>query len=330
MEIGDGCGEFLNISYADDEKLYIPMDGLAYIQKYTGSGGVPPILNKLGSVSWSRQKNKIKESIREMAEDLLKLYASREVAVGTSYSTNPILMQEFSDSFGFEETEDQLKAIDETMEDLESSKTMDRLICGDVGYGKTSGMFSEGILKQFPNLVKEDEKRLNNISIRENFLTRIFVLAYLRESLQFKQIEKLIYFHSKNILLFLCYDEDLTVKLGLILKSSDDFKIIASKYKNIVYSILSSIPKKNSIIDTFNYIFTPICSKLSSSEQSHYFSLIDGFDNDLISQSEISTLLYSWALRYDLKSIIDQSLFNPFPKNLLLDLIESKKEYSIL
>ena len=200
----------------------------------------------------------------------------------------------------------------------------------DVGYGKTSGMFSEGILKQFPNLVKEDEKRLNNISIRENFLTRIFVLAYLRESLQFKQIEKLIYFHSKNILLFLCYDEDLTVKLGLILKSSDDFKIIASKYKNIVYSILSSIPKKNSIIDTFNYIFTPICSKLSSSEQSHYFSLIDGFDNDLISQSEISTLLYSWALRYDLKSIIDQSLFNPFPKNLLLDLIESKKEYSIL
>jgi uncharacterized protein YbbK (DUF523 family)/uncharacterized protein YbgA (DUF1722 family) len=200
----------------------------------------------------------------------------------------------------------------------------------DVGYGKTSGMFSEGILKQFPNLVKEDEKRLNNISIRENFLTRIFVLAYLRESLQLKQIEKLIYFHSKNILLFLCYDEDLTVKLGLILKSSDDFKIIASKYKNIVYSILSSIPKKNSIIDTFNYIFTPICSKLSSSEQSHYFSLIDGFDNDLISQSEISTLLYSWALRYDLKSIIDQSLFNPFPKNLLLDLIESKKEYSIL
>ncbi len=200
----------------------------------------------------------------------------------------------------------------------------------DVGYGKTSGMFSEGVLKQFPNLVKEDEKRLNNISIRETFLTRIFVLAHLRESLEFKEIKKLNQFHSKNMLLFLCHDEELTVKLGLILKSNDDFKIIANQYKNIVYSILSSIPKKNSIIDTFNYIFTPIRSKLSSSEQSHYFSLIDGFDNDLISQSEISTLLYSWALRYDLKSITDQSLFNPFPKSLLLDLIESKKEYSIL
>ena len=77
-------------------------------------------LDKLGGVNWKRKKNAIKESIREMAEDLLKLYASREIVEGTSYSNNPILMQELSDSFEFEETEDQLKAIDETMEDLES------------------------------------------------------------------------------------------------------------------------------------------------------------------------------------------------------------------
>ncbi len=127
----------MSITYADDEKLYIPMDGLACIQKYVGSGDVPPQLNKLGGISWKKKKNAIKESIREMGEDLLKLYASREIAEGTSFSPNPILMQELSDSFEFEETEDQLKAIDETMEDLESSKTMDRLVCGDVGYGKT-------------------------------------------------------------------------------------------------------------------------------------------------------------------------------------------------
>jgi len=137
LETGADGGEFLNIIYADDEKLYIPMDGLANIQKYIGSGEIPPPLNKLGGVSWKRQKNKIKESIREMAEDLLKLYASREISVGTSYSANPVLMQELADSFEFEETEDQLRAINETMEDLESSKSMDRLICGDVGYGKT-------------------------------------------------------------------------------------------------------------------------------------------------------------------------------------------------
>ena len=132
-----GGGEFLNISYANDEKLYIPMDGLASIQKYVGSSDVPPPLDKLGGINWKKKKNAIKESIKEMAEDLLKLYASREIVEGTRYSTNPILMQELSDSFEFEETEDQLKAIDETIEDLESSKAMDRLICGDVGYGKT-------------------------------------------------------------------------------------------------------------------------------------------------------------------------------------------------
>ena len=137
LETGIGGGEFLSITYADDEKLYIPMDGLACIQKYVGSGDVPPLLNKLGGNSWKKKKNAIKESIREMGEGLLKLYASREIAEGTSFSPNPILMQELSDSFEFEETEDQLKAIDETMEDLESSKTMDRLVCGDVGYGKT-------------------------------------------------------------------------------------------------------------------------------------------------------------------------------------------------
>ena len=84
------------------------------------------------------------------------------------------------------------------------------------------------------------------------------------------------------------------------------------------------------MVDTFDYMFDHVKSKLSESEQSHYHSLIDEFKNELSSHSEISTLLYSWALRYDLKIILDQSLFNPFPKNLLLDLVESKKEYSVL
>ena len=199
-----------------------------------------------------------------------------------------------------------------------------------VGYSKTSGMFSEDVLKNFPNIVKEDEKRLNNISIRENFLTRIFVLADLRESLESNSIEKVFQFFSKNMLLFLCHDEKLTAQLGLIFKTEDSFEIISCEFQNSISKILSFIPKKNTIIDTFNYIFTHVKLKLSESEKSYYYSLIDGFENDLISQYEISTLLYSWALRYNLKSIIDQSMFNPFPKNLLLDLVESKKEYSIL
>ena len=200
----------------------------------------------------------------------------------------------------------------------------------DSGYQKTSGMFSEGISVEFPNMVKEDEKRLSNILIREHFLTRIFVLANLRESLKQQSIEKLFEFYSKSMLLLLCHDEKLTAELGLIFKIEDDFEIISKKFQKIVYDILSSNVKKTPMIDTFDYMFDFVKSKLSESEQSHYKSLIDEFENDLISHLQISTLLYSWALRYNVKIILEQSLFDPFPKNLLLDLVESKKEYSVL
>jgi len=200
----------------------------------------------------------------------------------------------------------------------------------DSGYQKTSGMFSEGISAQFTNLVKEDEKRLDNISIREHFLTRIFVLASLRESISENSIEKLFEFYSKNLLLFLCHEEKLTTKLGLLFRTEDNFEIFSKNIQNIVYEIISSPVKKTPMIDTFDYMFKHVKSNLSESEKSHYYSLIDDFENDLISHSEISTLLYSWALRYDLKIILEQSIFDPFPKSLLLDLVESKKEYSVL
>ncbi len=137
LQTGIGGGEFLEILYADDEKLYIPMDGLGYIQKYMGAGEAAPPLSKMGSIGWKRQKSRAKKAIQEMAEDLLKLYATRKITERTSFSGNSVVMEEFADSFEFEETDDQLKAIDEIEEDLEQGKPMDRLVCGDVGYGKT-------------------------------------------------------------------------------------------------------------------------------------------------------------------------------------------------
>jgi len=137
IKTGMGGGEFLNIQYADDEKLYLPMEGLGFVQKYVGGSDAPPPLSKMGGVAWKRQKKKVKESIEAMAGDLLKLYASREVAKGQAFSANTLLVREFADSFEYEETEDQLKAIEEVENDLESDKPTDRLICGDVGYGKT-------------------------------------------------------------------------------------------------------------------------------------------------------------------------------------------------
>ena len=200
----------------------------------------------------------------------------------------------------------------------------------DSGYQKTSGIFSEGVSAQFPNLVKEDEKRLDNILIREHFLTRIFVLANLRESLNENSVDKLFEFYSKNMLLFLCHNEKLTAELGLLFRTEDNFDIMSKDLVNIIYQIISSPVKKTPMINTFDYMFKHVKSKLSESEKSHYRSLINDFENDLISHSQISTLLYSWALRYDLKIILEQSIFDPFPKSLLLDLIKSKKEYSVL
>jgi len=137
LTTGIGGGEFLEIFYADDQKLYIPMDGLASIQKYTGSGRENPLLSQLGGTQWKRQKKKIKDSLKEMAGELLKVYASREMTQGHVYSNNSVHMQDFADSFEYVETEDQLKAIEDVMGDLGREKPMDRLICGDVGYGKT-------------------------------------------------------------------------------------------------------------------------------------------------------------------------------------------------
>jgi transcription-repair coupling factor (superfamily II helicase) len=137
LTTGIGGGEFIEIFYADDQKLYIPMDGLAAIQKYMGSGEDNPPLSQLGGTQWKRQKKKIKDSLKEMAGELLKVYASREITQGHVYSNNSVHMQDFADSFEYVETEDQLKAIEDVMEDMTREKPMDRLICGDVGYGKT-------------------------------------------------------------------------------------------------------------------------------------------------------------------------------------------------
>ncbi len=129
--------EFLDIEFADSEKLYIPMEKLKFIQKYTGSGSVTPPLDKLGGTSWAKTKERIKKSIMEMARDLLKIYATREIVKGFAFTPDAHWHREFADSFEYVETEDQLQAIQDVIADMEKDKPMDRLICGDVGYGKT-------------------------------------------------------------------------------------------------------------------------------------------------------------------------------------------------
>jgi len=129
--------DFILLTYKDGDRLYLPVDRLNMIQKYMGVEGVAPTLDKMGGKSWEKVKQKVKKSAEKMAKELLDLYAARKVNKGFSFSPDDMTYQDFEAKFEYEETTDQLKAIDQVLKDMEQETPMDRLICGDVGYGKT-------------------------------------------------------------------------------------------------------------------------------------------------------------------------------------------------
>ena len=133
--IGDSMQEFLELRYAGDDKLFVPVERLDLVQKYTGASK-PPI-DRLGGASWERAKTKVKKAMRDMAGELLKLYAARKAVPGHAFAPDSHWQQEFEDAFEYDLTIDQTSAVADIKRDMESPTPMDRLLCGDVGYGKT-------------------------------------------------------------------------------------------------------------------------------------------------------------------------------------------------
>lgn len=129
--------DYIKIEYGDGGNLYLPATRLEGIQKYAGSDAKKPKLNRLGGSEWNKTKTRVKGAVREIAKDLVQLYAARQESHGFQYGPDTVWQREFEEMFPFEETEDQLDAIEAAKRDMESTKIMDRLICGDVGYGKT-------------------------------------------------------------------------------------------------------------------------------------------------------------------------------------------------
>ena len=129
--------DYIKIKYKNDDILYIPTSDLDSIRKYIGGDKIQPKINRLGSKEWENTKAKVKKNLREVARDLIELYARRDKAQGFSFSKDTPWQSEFEGKFPYQETEDQLRCIEEVKKDMESSKPMDRLLCGDVGYGKT-------------------------------------------------------------------------------------------------------------------------------------------------------------------------------------------------
>lgn len=137
LKLNGMVNDFLLIVYKDEDKLYLPVDRMGMVKKYLGVEGVLPVLDKMGGKSWIKVKSKAKKEVEKIAGELLTLYSARKVKKGHSFGAADSYFKDFEAGFPYEETSDQLKTIDEVLSDMESSTPMDRLVCGDVGYGKT-------------------------------------------------------------------------------------------------------------------------------------------------------------------------------------------------
>ncbi|HLS35628.1 MAG TPA: transcription-repair coupling factor [Bacillota bacterium] len=129
--------DYMLIKYAGDDKLYVPVEQIDLVQKFVGSEGKRPRLYKLGGTEWTRVKSRVQSSVEDIADDLIELYAERQSQKGFAFSPDSPMQKEFEASFPYRETEDQLRCVEEIKKDMESEQPMDRLLCGDVGYGKT-------------------------------------------------------------------------------------------------------------------------------------------------------------------------------------------------
>lgn len=137
VEVDHVVKDYIKISYRDGGNLYVPATGLEVIQKYASGDAKAPKLNKLGTKEWEKTTTKVRQAVDEIADDLVKLYAARQSLQGYQYGPDTVWQREFEELFPYDETEDQVSAIEATKADMESNRIMDRLICGDVGFGKT-------------------------------------------------------------------------------------------------------------------------------------------------------------------------------------------------
>lgn len=189
--------DYMRVVYQGGDNLYVPIDQMDKIQKFIGSDTEKIKLNKLGSNEWSKAKAKVKKEIEDMTKDLVELYARREKIKGYKFSKDTLWQGEFETLFPYQETDDQIKAIEETKKDMESNKVMDRLICGDVGYGKTEvairAIFKACMdQKQVAVLVPTTilaQQHYNTFRARfENYPIRVEVLSRFKTPKEQKQI----------------------------------------------------------------------------------------------------------------------------------------------
>jgi transcription-repair coupling factor (superfamily II helicase) len=193
--------DFLELSYNSGDTLYVPVEQLDFVQKYIGSEGKAPKVNKLGGSEWAKAKNKVKKSIEEIAEDLVKLYAVRSTLKGHKYTQDTVWQKQFEEEFPYDETPDQLTAIEDIKKDMESYKPMDRLLCGDVGYGKTEvglraafkcAMDGKQVALLVPTTILAEQHYKNMLKRFSDFPMKIDMVSRFRTPAQVKATLKAV------------------------------------------------------------------------------------------------------------------------------------------
>ncbi len=189
--------DYLEVLYAGKDKLYIPVEKIDLISKYSGNEGAVPKINKLGGTDWNKVKARVRNKVRDIADKLIKLYAEREIKKGYAFGKDTDLQQSFEEMFEYTETKDQLIAVQQIKEDMESINPMDRLLCGDVGYGKTEVAFraifkavmdSKQVLYLCPTTILSNQHYQNALQRFKAFPVRIGLLNRFTTSKEKKRI----------------------------------------------------------------------------------------------------------------------------------------------
>ncbi len=261
LVFGDAENDFLLLEYREGDKLYIPVDRLNQIQRYIGPDGHAPNVDKLGGTSWEKVKKRAKQSVRLIAKELISLYAAREVMSGHGFSPSDRYYEEFSSSFEFEETPDQARAIEDVYHDMSDPKPMDRLVCGDAGFGKTeialrasfrASMDGKQVAVLVPTTILA-EQHYQTFSRRFSaYPVRIEVLNKYKTSAQQKKIVADI---NKGLV-------DIAIGTHRILQKDIQFKdlglVIIDEEQRFGVSHKEKLKKMRTLVDVLTLTATPI------------------------------------------------------------------------
>lgn len=305
MTVAGIAGEFLHLEYDGGDRLYLPVDRINMVQKYIGGDGAQPALDKLGGTTWEKVKAKARKSVFAMAEELVQLYAVREARAGNGFAPPDNMYKEFEAAFEFEETPDQQRAIDETLGDMQRKKPMDRLVCGDVGYGKTEVAMRAAFLaveggKQVAVLAPTTILAQQHLqTFRQRFRNHPIRVEMVSRFLTTKEIQQVLADAAKGAV-------DVVIGTHRLLQKDVEFKdlglvIIDEEHRfGVVHK--ERLKKMRELVDVVSLTATPIPRTL-------HMSLIGVRDLSIIETPPVDRLaIQTYVTRYDERVIRDAVL----------------------